>query len=65
VYGAISLGIFITTGSAMIPFLLFLILGGTIIGQMFAIISDFVALLILFSAPLVVSAIIFMLDRRG
>lgn len=65
VYGAFSLGIFVTTGSIMIPFLLFLILGGTVIGQMLAIISDFVALLILFSAPIVVTALIFMVDRRG
>lgn len=64
-YAAIGLNIFIRTGSAIIPFILALLLGGTILAQMFAIISSFAAIIILIVAPLVVTGLIFTLDRRG
>lgn len=65
VYSAIGLNIFLRTGSIMIPFVLALILGGTIFAQMFAIINAFVGLIILIAAPLVASMLIFTVDRRG
>ena len=65
VYSAVGLNIFLRTGSIMIPFVLALVLGGTILAQMFAIINAFVGLLILFGAPLVASMLIFAVDRRG
>lgn len=63
VYSAVGLNIFIRTGSLIIPFVLMLLLGGTIFAQMLAIISTFGALVILVVAPLLVTAFAFMLDR--
>jgi hypothetical protein len=63
-YGAVSLGIFVRTGSAMIPFILVLILGGTILAQMAAIVSQFAAVIILIAAPIIISILVFQLDRR-
>lgn len=62
-YTAIGLNIFIRTGSLIIPFVLILILGGTILAQMFAVINSVVGLVVLFSAPIIISAIVFSLDR--
>lgn len=62
-YGAVSLGIFVRTGSAIIPFVLVLILGGTILAQMTAVVSQFAALIILLGAPIVISLLVFQLDR--
>jgi len=64
-YAAVGLNIFIRTESVMIPFVLALILGGTILGQMFAVINSFVAIIILFAAPVVVSALIVTMEKRG
>ena len=64
-YSAVAINIFARTGSLIIPFILALILGGTILAQMYAVISAFVGIIVLIVAPMVVSAIIFMIDRRG
>lgn len=65
IYSAFALNIFLRTDSVMIPFVLAMILGGTILAQMFAIINAFVGLIILIAAPLVISALVFSVDRRG
>lgn len=65
VYLAFMLGIYIRTQSVMIPFILLLVFGGTVLAQMFAVISAPVAMLILIVPPLVVTAAIFLVDRRG
>lgn len=62
-YGGIALNIFIRTGSLIIPFVLFLILGGTIAAQMFAIISTFGGLVIMLVAPAIVTIMVYMWDR--
>lgn len=62
-YGAVSLGIFIRTGSLAIPSILFLILGATLIGQMLAVISPLVGLIVLVNAPLLATALVWNLDR--
>lgn len=64
-YSAIGLNIFLRTESVMIPFVLMLVLGGTILAQMFAIIGSFVGLLVLIVAPLVISMLVFTVDQRG
>jgi hypothetical protein len=63
-YAAVSLAIFIRTGSPMIPFALVMLLGGTILAQMVGIVSTFAAILVLVSAPLIVAVFIFKVDRR-
>lgn len=63
-YGAVSLAIFIRTGSPIIPLILILILGGTILAQMVSIVSSFAAVLILLGAPIVISLLVFNIDRR-
>lgn len=63
VYVAVGLNIFIRTGSLIIPFVLMLLLGGTIFAQMLAVINSFAALIILVVAPVVVTALVFLLDR--
>jgi len=65
IYAGFGLNIYIRTGSAILPFILILILGGTILAQVWAVINAFAALLILVSAPLVLSAFVLMIDRRG
>lgn len=65
VYAAFGLNIFIRTGSLIIPFVLALILGGTIFAQTFAIVNQIAGMVILIVAPVAVSTIVFMLDRRG
>lgn len=65
VYAGFALNIFIRTGSVIVPFILVLLLGGTILAQVYAVISAFAALIILIAAPLVVSALVFLLDRRA
>lgn len=65
VYAGFALNIYIRTGSIMIPFILVLILGGTVLAQVYAVISVFAGLIILIGAPLVVSGIVFLVDRRG
>lgn len=62
-YGAISLGIFIKTGSVIIPFILILILGGTVLAQMMAVISSFAAIIVLLGAPIVITLLVIKLDR--
>lgn len=64
-YAGIGLNIFIRTGSALIPFVLMLLLGGTILAQMFAVISSIAGIIILVVAPLIVTGIVFAMDRRG
>lgn len=64
-YGAVSLHIFIRTGSVGIPAILFIILGGTLLGEMLAVVSPFVALIVLVSAPLLATGIIWTTDRLG
>lgn len=64
VYSAFGLAIFARTGSLIIPFVLLLILGGTILSQMLGIIGSFAGLIILVVAPLLVTGLIVMVDRR-
>lgn len=64
-YGAVSLGIFIRTGRIAIPAVLFIILGSTILAQMLAVITPFVALVVLLAAPVTATAIIWGIDRLG
>lgn len=64
-YSGVALNIFLRTGSVMIPFVLALVLGGTIFAQMFAIINAFVAIIILLAAPMVMAGLIFLVDRQG
>jgi hypothetical protein len=64
VYSGFGLNIFIRTGSMIIPFVLILLLGATVLAQMMAIISTFAGLIVLFAAPLVVTALVFTLDIR-
>lgn len=64
-YSAIGLNIYIRTESAIIPFVLALLLGGTILAQMFSIISTFVGFIVLIVAPMLLGGLVFMLDRRG
>lgn len=63
-YGAVGLTLFIRTGSPMIPFVLVLILGGTILAQMASVVSSFAAVLVLLAAPIVLSLLVYQLDRR-
>lgn len=65
IYGAFALNIFIRTGSTIIPFILVLILGGAVIGQMVGVVSTFAGLLVLVVAPLTITALIFLLDQRA
>lgn len=65
VYSGIALHIFIRTGSVMLPFVLALTLGGTVLAQMFAVIGVFAAALILLTVPVVLTAYVYLLDRRG
>lgn len=65
VYAGIGLNIFIRTGSPIIPFVLFLILGGTILGQTLGVIGTFMGMIVLVVAPVVVTTLIMLLDRRG
>lgn len=64
-YSGIGLNIFIRQGSMIIPFVLALVLGGTVIGQTIGVISSFAALIILIVPPLIISGLIFAVDRRG
>lgn len=64
-YGAVSLAIFIRTGSIGMPAVLFIILGATILAQMMAVVTPFVALIVLVGAPLAATAIIWNIDRLG
>jgi len=63
-YTAVSINIFLRTGSLIIPFVLFMILGGIVGGQMLGVINTVAGLIILMSAPVVVTAIVVMLSRR-
>lgn len=65
VYIGFGLNIFIRTGSLIIPFILVLILGGTILAQMFAIVSAFAGLIILLIAPVLITLIVVLIDRQG
>jgi len=64
-YSGFALNIFVRTGSPVIPTILVLILGGTVIGQMVGVVSTFAGLLVLVVAPLTISAFIFVLDQRA
>ena len=63
IYGGFSLNIFIRTGSLILPLILALIFGGTVLGQTFGIINSIVGILVLVVAPLLITAIIYMVDR--
>ena len=63
-YSGVALNIFIRTGSFIIPFVLVLLLGGTVLAQMLGIISTFAGLIILIVPPLIVSGLIFFMDMR-
>lgn len=65
IYSGIGLNIFLRQGSVIIPFVLALILGGTVVGQTIGVISSFVAMIILIVPPLIISLLIFTVDRRG
>lgn len=64
VYSAFTLNIFIRTESLIIPFVLILLLGGTVLGQMVGVVGTFAGLIILVVAPLIISALIFLLDTK-
>lgn len=64
VYSAFALAIFVRTGSLIIPFVMLLVLGGTVLSQMLGVIGSFAGLIILVVAPLVVTALIVAVDRR-
>jgi hypothetical protein len=64
-YGAVSLGIFIKTGSVGIPAILFIVLGSTILAKMLAVVTPFVALIVLLGAPVAATAIVWSIDRLG
>lgn len=64
-YGAVSLGIFIRTGSLTIPAILYLILGTTITARMLSVVSPMVGLIILLVAPILLTALIWNVDRLG
>lgn len=64
-YGAVSLGIVIRTGSLAIPAILYIILGGTITAQMLSVVTPFVGLAVLVTAPLAATAVIWTIDRLG
>jgi hypothetical protein len=65
IYSAFALNIFVRTESLIIPFVLVLLLGGTVLGQMVGVVGTFAAVIILVVAPLVVSALIFLLDTKA
>lgn len=65
IYSGIGLNIFLRQDSVIIPFVLALILGGTVVGQTIGVISSFVAMIILIVPPLIISLLIFTVDRRG
>lgn len=65
VYAGFGLNIYIRTGSAIIPLILMLILGGTVLAQTWAVISAFAALVILVGAPLVATGLVMLVGRRG
>jgi hypothetical protein len=65
VYAGFALNIYIRTGSIMIPLILVLSLGGTVLAQVYAVISVFVGLIILIEGPLVISGLVFLIDRSG
>lgn len=64
VYSGFGLNIFLRTGSLIIPFVLLMILGGTVLSQMLGIVGTFAGLIILTVAPLVLTGLVMMLDRR-
>lgn len=63
-YSATALNIFIRTGSWIMPLILVLILGGTVLAQTVGIISTFAGLIVLIVPPLVISGLVFLLDVR-
>jgi len=63
--GAVSLGIFISTGSLVIPAVLYIILGSTITFQMLSIISPLIGFLVLLVAPIAATALVYNVDRLG
>lgn len=65
VYSAFTLNIYIRTESLIIPFVLILLLGSTILGQMVGVVGTFASIIILVVAPLVISALIFLLDTKA
>lgn len=65
VYSAVMLGMFLRTQSVAIPAILFIILGGTMLANMFAVIAPIVAFIVLVSAPIALTALIWTTDRLG
>lgn len=63
VYAGFGLNIYIRTGSVILPMILMIILGGTILAQMFAVISAFAGLIILTGAPLIITAFVYGVTR--
>lgn len=64
-YGAVSLAIFVKTGSIAIPAILFIILGATLLAEMLAVVTPFIALIVLLGVPIAATAIVWTLDRLG
>lgn len=62
-YGAVSLNIFLRTGSLIIPFILVLILGGVVLAQVYAVINSFAGLLIVVAAPIIATTLVYAVDR--
>lgn len=64
VYAAFGLNIYIRTGSAILPLILMLILGGTVLAQTWAVISAFAALVILIGAPIVATGLVILVGQQ-
>lgn len=62
-YAAVSLNIFIRTGSLIIPSILVLILGSVVLAQMFAVINSFAGFLIVLTAPIIATALTYAIDQ--
>lgn len=65
IYGAFMLGITVKTNNIIIPFILFIVFGGTVLGRMLSVVSPMVGLLVLVVAPLILTGVIFTIDRLG
>lgn len=64
IYGAFALQLFIRTGSVILPFILMMILGATVLGQMLGVIGAFAGIVILVVPPLIATAMVYLMDSR-
>ncbi len=64
VYAAFAMNIWIRTNSTIIPFVLTMIYGGTVLGQMFGVINAFATVIILIVAPAIITLFVLLLSSR-